>query len=131
MPVAEQGHGRGGPAGPESPDRIIAAAQPSSIIHGLPRAADEECAFSRDEIEVHATYARTGMSRDEGDCMLKWDRNQAYRSRHIRFGSMHALCTAISKLEKYAPGEVKSVNFHEPLARDGEQHVVLYYRRAV
>jgi hypothetical protein len=37
---------------------------------------------------------------------------------------MRALCTAISK--KYAPDEVKSVNFLQP--RDGKQHVVLYYR---
>lgn len=124
MLVAEQGHGRGGPAGPESPDRIIAAAQPSSVIPGRPRAADEECAFYREEIEAHATYTRTGMSRDEGDHMLRWARNQAYRARHIRFGSMRALCAAISK--KYAPDGVKSVNFHEP--RDGKQHVVLYYR---
>ena len=34
MLVAEQGHGRGGRAGQESSGRIIAEAQPSSVIQG-------------------------------------------------------------------------------------------------
>ena len=106
------------------PVRVGAAAQPSSVIPGRPSAAEEDCAFSREEVEVHATYIRSGMSRDEGDHMLRWARNEAYRSRHIRFGSMRALCTAISKA--YAPEGVSSVNFHEP--KDGKQHVVLYHR---
>ena len=106
------------------PVRVGAAAQPSSVIPGRPSAAEEDCAFSREEVEVHATYIRSGMSRDEGDHMLRWARNEAYRSRHIRFGSMRALCTAISKA--YAPEGVSSVNFHEP--QDGKQHVVLYHR---
>ena len=50
----------------------VAAAQPSSVIPGRPSAAEEDCAFSREEVEVHATYTRSGMSRDEGDHMLRW-----------------------------------------------------------
>ena len=56
--------------------------------------------------------------------MLRWARNQAFRSRHIRFGSMRALCAAVSK--QFAPKGVKTVHFHEP--KDGKQHVVLYTR---
>ena len=85
------------------PVRVGAAAQPSSVIPGRPSAAEEDCAFSREEVEVHATYIRSGMSRDEGDHMLRWARNEAYRSRHIRFvmdlfsrprGEMKDVCQA-------------------------------------
>lgn len=96
------------------PVRVIAAAQPSSVIPGRMSAAKENCAFYREEVEAHATCIRSGMSRDEG-------RTEAYRSRHIRFGTMRALCNAISK--KYSPEGVSRVNFHEP--QDGKQ------RRAV
>ena len=41
------------------PVRVGAAAQPSSVIPGRPSAAEEDCAFSREEVEVHATYIRS------------------------------------------------------------------------
>ena len=56
--------------------------------------------------------------------MLRWARNQAFRSSHIRFGSMRRLCAVVRK--QFAPKGVKTVDFHEP--KDGKQHVVLYTR---
>jgi hypothetical protein len=67
---------------------VSAAAQPSSVIPGRCPSGTmmEDCAFSREEAEVLMTYTHTGMSRDEGDHLLRWARNQAYRSNRIRFG---------------------------------------------
>jgi len=87
----------------------------------------EDCAFSREEAEVLMTYTHTGMSRDEGDHLLRWARNQAYRSNRIRFASMRNLCAVISK--RYHPEGIKSVNFWEP--KDGKQHLVLYHRSLI
>ena len=84
----------------------------------------EPCPFTREEGEVHGTYVASSMSRNEGDDMLKWACNQAYRSRRLRFRNIRSLSRAV--LRKYVPEGVKGINFHEPL--DGHQNVMFYYR---
>ena len=69
----------------------------------------EDCAYSTEEAVVLLTDTHTRMSRDEGDHMLRWARNQAYRSHRIRFASMRNLCAQISK--RYHPDGITSVNF--------------------
>ena len=84
----------------------------------------EPCPFTLEEGEVHGTYVASSMSRIEGDDMLKWACNQAYRPLRLRFGNIRSLSRAVAR--QYVPEGVKSINFHEPL--DGHQNVMFYYR---
>jgi hypothetical protein len=72
----------------------------------------EPCPFTREEGEVHGTYVASSMSRNEGDDMLKWACNQAYRSRRLRFRNIRSLSRAV--LRKYVPEGVKGSDPHDP-----------------
>ena len=84
----------------------------------------EPCPFSREEGEVYGTYVSSDMSRVEGDDMLRWACNRAFRPRSIKFRNMRSLSNAVQK--RYVPEGVKGINFHERL--DGKQNVMFYHR---
>ena len=64
------------------------------------------------------------MSLREGDDLLQWACNQAFRHSDVRYGSIRSLSKAIR--ETYAPCGVVSTNFHEPL--DGNQYLMMHHR---
>ena len=84
----------------------------------------EPCPFTREEGEAYGTYVASDMSRNEGDDMLKWACNRAYRPRRLRFRNIRSLSLAMRR--QYVPEGVQRLNFHEPL--DGHQNVIFYYR---
>jgi hypothetical protein len=84
----------------------------------------EPCTFSREEGEVYGTYVGSAMSRNEGDDMLKWACNRAYRPRRLRFRNIRSLSLAVRNT--YVPEGVKGLNFHERL--DGNQNLMFYRR---
>ena len=84
----------------------------------------ERCPFSREEGEAYGTYVSSDMSRNEGDDMLRWACNRAFRPSRLRFSTMRALSDAVKK--SYVPEGVKGINFHERL--DGKQNVMFYSR---
>jgi hypothetical protein len=63
--------------------------------------------------------------RVEGDDMLKWACNHAYRPRKLRFANSRGMVRAVCG--KYVPEGVIGYNFHEPL--DGKQNVMFYCRK--
>jgi hypothetical protein len=69
--------------------------------------------FTRAEAEINGTYVFSHMSLQAGDDLLQWACNEAFRYRDVRYGSMRSLSKAIRST--YAPGNVLSTNFHEPL----------------
>ena len=81
--------------------------------------------FTRAEAEINGTYVFGHMSLQAGDDLLQWACNEAYRYRDVRYRSMRSLSKAIRS--KYAPGNVLSTNFHEPL--DGHQYLWMHRRR--
>ena len=78
--------------------------------------------FTRAEAEINGTYVFSHMSLQAGDDLLQWACNEAFRYRDVRYGSMRSLSKAIRST--YAPGNVLSTNFHEPL--DGHWHQSRY-----
>ena len=64
------------------------------------------------------------MRRVEGDDMLKWASNHAYRPQKLRFANSRGMVRKVCG--KYVPEGVKGYNFHEPL--DGKQNVMFYCR---
>ena len=62
--------------------------------------------------------------RVEGDDMLKWACNHAYRPQKLRFANSRGMVRKVCG--KYVPEGVKGYNFHEPL--DGKQNVMFYCR---
>ena len=84
----------------------------------------EPCPFTREEGEAYGTYVASDMSRNEGDDMLKWVCNRAYRPRRLRFRNIRSLSLAVRR--QYVPEGVQGINFHEPL--DGHQNVMFYRR---
>ena len=111
-------------AGAQPPQVDDLGGDPPEVDQGLHWHDREPCPFTREEGEAHGTYAASGMSRNEGDDMLKWACNRAYRSRRLRFRNIRSLSLAVAR--QYVPEGVKSINFHEPL--DGHQNVMFYYR---
>jgi hypothetical protein len=97
---------------------------PSEVDQGLHWHDRELCLFSREEGEVYGTYVVSTMSRNEGDDMLKWACNRAYRPQRLRFRNMRSMSRAVAR--QYVPEGIKSINFHEPL--DGHQNVMFYHR---
>ena len=65
------------------------------------------------------------MSRNEGDDMLRWACNRAYRPRRLRFRNIRGLSLAVRK--QYVPEGIQCLNFHEQL--DGHQNVMFYSRK--
>ena len=80
--------------------------------------------FTRAEAEINGTYVFSHMSLQAGDDLLQWACNEAFRYRDVRYGSMRSLSKAIRST--YAPGNVLSTNFHEPL--DGHQYLWMHRR---
>ena len=97
---------------------------PPEVDQGLHWHDREPCPFTREEGEVYGTYVASSMSRDEGDDMLKWACNRAYRPRRLRFRNIRSLSHAVAR--QYVPEGVQGTNFHEPL--DGHQNVMFYHR---
>jgi hypothetical protein len=97
---------------------------PPEVDQGLHWYDREPCPFTREEGEVHGTYVATTMPRNEGDDMLKWASNHAYRPQRLRFRNIRSLSRAVAR--HYVPEGVKGINFHERL--DGHQNVMFYYR---
>ena len=97
---------------------------PPEVDQGLHWHDREPCPFTREEGEVHGTYVASTMSRNEGDDMLKWACNHAYRPHRLRFRNIRSLSEAV--MRRYTPEGVKGINFHERL--DGKQNVIFYHR---
>ena len=97
---------------------------PPEEIRGLHWHDREPCPFTREEGESYGTYVACDMSRIEGDDMLKWACNRAYRPRRLRFRNIRSLSLAVRR--QYVPEGIKSLNFHEPL--DGHQNVMFHHR---
>ena len=97
---------------------------PPEVDQGLHWHDREPCPFNREEGEAYGTYVSAAMSRNEGDDMLKWACNSAYRSRRLRFSNMRSLSLAVRR--QYVPEGIKGLNFHERL--DGHQNVMFWYR---
>ena len=68
----------------------------------------------------HANICRV-----EGDDLLKWACNHAYRSRKLRFANSRGMVRSVCG--KYVPEGVMGYNFHEPL--DGKQNLMFYHRK--
>ena len=64
------------------------------------------------------------MCRVQGDDMLKWACNRAFRPQKLRFANSRGMARAICR--KYVPEGIMSHNFHEPL--DGKQNLMFYHR---
>ena len=99
---------------------------PPEVDQGLHWHDREPCPFTREEGEVHGTYVASTMSRNEGDDMLKWACNHAYRPHRLRFRNMRSLSAAV--MRRYTPEGVKGINFHERL--DGKQNVIFITGRS-
>ena len=84
----------------------------------------ERCPFTREEGEAYGTYVSSDMSRNEGDGMLRWACNRAFKPSRLRFSSIRSLSNVVNK--KYVPEGVKGINFHERL--DGKQNGIFYSR---
>jgi hypothetical protein len=84
----------------------------------------EPCIFSREEGELYVTYVGSAMSRNEGDDMLKWACNRAYRPRRLRFHKIRSL--SLAARNTFVPEGVKDLNFHERLDRN--QNAMFYPR---
>jgi hypothetical protein len=103
------------------------------LLGGEPSDAEDEPAtaqrlkrprFTRAEAEINGTYVFSHISLQAGDDLLQWACNEAFRYRDVRYGSMRSLSKAIRST--YAPGNVLSTNFHEPL--DGHQYLWMHRR---
>ena len=97
---------------------------PPEEFQGLHWHDREPCPFTREEGEAFGTYVASDMSRREGDNMLRWACNEAYKPRRLRFRNVRSLGLAVRR--QYVPEGVKGINFHEPL--DGHQNLMFYYR---
>jgi hypothetical protein len=97
---------------------------PPEVDQGLHWHDREPCPFNREQGEAWGTYVSSSMSRNDGDDMLRWAGNYAYRSRRLKFRTIRSMSDAVRK--EYVPEGVQSLNFHEPL--DGHQNVMFYYR---
>ena len=97
---------------------------PPEVDQGLHWHDREPCPFNREQGEAWGTYVSSSMSRNEGDDMLRWAGNHAYRSRRLKFRTVRSMSDEVRK--EYVPEGVKRLNFHEPL--DGHQNVMFYYR---
>ncbi len=76
----------------------------------------EPCPFMREEGGVYGTYrdVASSISRNEGDDMLKWACNRAYRPQRLRFRNMRSMSRAVAR--QYVPEGIKGINLADNYA---------------
>ena len=80
--------------------------------------------FTREESEAFSSYTQSRVGEQHADRMLEWASNPKYRSRSLRYGSMHTL--AEHAIHEFVPDGVMQADFTEAL--DGSQRLLFFWR---
>jgi len=81
-------------------------------------------AFTREESEAFSSYTESRVGEKHADRMLEWASNPKYRSKNLRYGSIHTL--AEHAIDEFIPDGVMKEDFTEAL--DGSQRLIFFWR---
>jgi len=81
-------------------------------------------AFTREETEAFSSYTQSRLGEKHADRMLEWASNPKFRSKNVRYGSIHTL--AEHAIEEHIPDGVMKADFTEEL--DGSQRLIFFWR---
>ena len=89
-----------------------------------PKRFKPDTSFSREEFEIMATHNSSKKGDSQGDRMLEWASNPAFRSKNVRSLKMKTLHT--KSIAEHVPDGVFREDFTE--TKDGAQKLIFSYR---